>query len=120
MQEEGRNSQPMHYVHQTIAPMQAIYVGGNSLGDFPKTWVSRLIELVSKVFPSFTLLDAIGVFRGRREHSLVVQIATNDLSGIKNLAEMLRREFEQEGVGVLLQDGSGPAVYGRVAMDANR
>lgn len=104
----------MLYLHQTIAPMQAIYLGGNTHGDFPEAWMTKVIELASKDFPSFTLVNAIGVFRGTRETSMVVQISTADVIGVKNLAEKLRCQFEQEGVGVLLQDGSGPAVYGRV------
>ena len=61
---------------------------------------ARAIEILSACFPSFTITEGIGYFRGQRESMLVAQIATANPQEVADCAEIVRVALKQEGVGI--------------------
>ena len=60
----------------------------------------RAIEILSARFPSFTITEGIGFFRGERESMLVAHIATDNPQEVADCAETVRLTLKQEGVGI--------------------
>jgi len=91
--------------HTTIAPEVPelitlfIGVGGHWISDADNA-VNTVITLVSERFPSFTVTDGIGFFRGEREKVLLVHIATSTPQEVAEVAGLIRIALKQEGVGI--------------------
>lgn len=60
----------------------------------------RIRELLSLRFPSFTILPTLGVFRGNAEDTFVVKLTTQDVTDLLREVEVIRRELDQDGIGV--------------------
>ena len=76
-----------------------IGVGGHWVSDADNA-VSTVIALVSERFPSFTVTDGIGFFRGEREKVLLVHIATSTPQEVAEVAGLIRVALKQEVVGI--------------------
>ena len=76
-----------------------IGVGGHWVSDSDNA-VTTVINLVSGRFPSFTVTDGIGFFRGEREKVLLVHIATTTPEEVAEVAGLIRVALKQEGVGI--------------------
>ena len=74
-------------------------VGGHWVSDSDNA-VTTVINLVSGRFPSFTVTDGIGFFRGEREKVLLVHIATTTPEEVAEVAGLIRVALKQEGVGI--------------------
>jgi len=62
--------------------------------------LERLKELLTPLFPSFTILDAIGVFRGMTERTFVIKVTPLDVISFYNDVDFIRQELDQDGIGV--------------------
>lgn len=59
----------------------------------------RILEACVEHFPAgFTAYPALGCWQGGREDSLVIEIATDDMEGVKELAEEIAASNRQEAV----------------------
>ncbi len=63
----------------------------------------RLAAVLETAFPSFTILDAEGVYEGRRRPILMVRVRTDSTDAIVAAAQRLCLEFEQRFVGVEIE-----------------
>ena len=76
-----------------------IGVGGHWVSDADHA-VTTVVTLVSERFPSFTVTDGIGFFRGEREKVLLVHIASRTPQEVAEVAGLIRVALKQEGVGI--------------------
>lgn len=81
----------------------------------PPVDIPRLQELLGAAFPSFTLLQAEGVFRGQSERTFVVKVTAPDVIALLEEVAKLRQEFDQDGIGIE-HEGN----YHRVTEDFHR
>ncbi len=61
---------------------------------------ARVRDQVLKSFQGFTIQRARGCFLGQVEDVFLVSIATHEIGELLTLAEILRREWRQKGVGL--------------------
>ena len=61
----------------------------------------ELCGLVGQYFPSFTVQEAVGAFRGTLAPTLAIVIGSDDFARVAELGQHLRVAFAQEGVGLV-------------------
>ena len=84
-----------------IPELLALYIGLDTPKDKDgSTAKDQAIEIISARFPSFTVSDGTGFFRGEKERVLVVNIATANPQEVADCAEIVRTALNQEGVGI--------------------
>lgn len=81
-----------------------LHIGLNVPGKaWERVCKEQVIEFLAARFESFTVTDALGVFRGEREPALVVGIAVDDPQQVVDAAAALRARFGWEGVGIVFE-----------------
>ena len=80
--------------------LHRLYVASRKGEPFTRTERSAVIDAVAACFDGFTLSDALGSFRGRPIATLVIDIASPDTAGVRELASTLRRLLGQKEVGL--------------------
>ncbi len=60
----------------------------------------KVLEMLSERFPSFTITEGAGYFRGNKEKTLLVHIATEQPQEVVAAASLIREVLHQEGVGI--------------------
>ena len=75
--------------------MFTLYVGTTQDGA-----KSNITRIVGEQFPSFTILQGEGFFRGTAEPVWMVKIATEDCQRIIETAAQIRQTLNQDGVGI--------------------
>ena len=86
----------------TVTPeLLTLYIGLETPSDTDSsTAKDSAIEILSARFPSFTVTEGTGFFRGEQERVLVVHIATANPQEVADCAEIVRVALHQEGVGI--------------------
>jgi hypothetical protein len=69
-------------------------------GGDPDSARTTAISLLGERFPSFTVTEGTGFFRGSKEPVLIAQIATTAPREVAEAAEIIRSALHQEGVGI--------------------
>jgi hypothetical protein len=59
-----------------------------------------VLELGATRFDCFTATETIGIYRGKREPTLIVAVATDDAVDLTSFAKEIADVFEQEAVGL--------------------
>ncbi len=59
-------------------------------------------KLISFYFDGFSILNAIGYWKGQREDSIVIEIITNDNNKVKALVQEIKKTNRQECVLVTI------------------
>ena len=81
-------------------PVHGLFIG--SRNGHP--WSSEEREAVftekSRLFKSFTIMDAMGCYMGRPVPTLMIRVGSNDVHRIRELAHVLGRLTEQKEVGL--------------------
>ena len=80
--------------------LHRLYVASRRGEPFTRAERSAVIDAVAACFDGFTLSDALGYFQGRPIATLVIDIASPDTTGIRELASTLRRLLGQKEVGL--------------------
>jgi hypothetical protein len=80
--------------------MHALYVAGAGVSRFLDTDRERICAAVLDQFGGFNVQEATGYFRGNAHPCLVVRIATEDTDAVITVGERIRRELQQEAVGL--------------------
>ncbi len=107
-------SDELGYGYERIAPLQSIYIGSGVNGKISSDEREMLTAVIANSFPSFTVINALGYFRGSAEETMVIQIATDDTEKVRKLAYQIVIEHKQIGVGIAENlAGEGP-IYGRI------
>lgn len=101
----------------TAAPLYTLYVGNRQFAPFTEAERAAVIATASAVFPSFTLLEATGVYEGRLLPTLLIQIATHDRSEAEALCIRLGSLLGQRWIG--MSDGARYSSIPTGVMDAN-
>ena len=70
-----------------------------------------VLDHVATRFDCFTATEAIGIFHGEREPTLIVSVATDDSVNLTSFAKEIADAFEQEAVGLEL-NGRYTRVFG--------
>jgi hypothetical protein len=109
-------SKTMNSTHklEDIGTMHYIYLGGPDGGQIDSEYEQAAMDECSALFTSFSVTRATGMFRGKREETLIFHIAISDTRKITELANRLRERFDQDGVGVIRPTPQG-GFYSRVA-----
>ena len=104
----------IQYTTERIGPVHVLYVGSGPSGTLAAQDREQILELCGASFPSFTATDARGYFRGKSEDTLVIQVATDDVERVANLARDIAVARDQLGVGLAGPDANGVLVYRRI------
>ena len=80
--------------------MFTLYIGTNQTDA-----KNEIVCIVGERFPSFTLIQGEGFFRGTAEPMWMVKIATEDCQRVIETAAHIRQTLDQDGVGIE-SDGS--------------
>lgn len=62
---------------------------------------SELVRCICQYFDNFTMLQAIGYWQGRSEHSIIIEIVTNKESEVYDLAWDIGKLLKQDSVLVV-------------------
>ena len=104
----------LSYGYERVAPLQSLYIGSGPGGKICNHERELIIAITANSFPSFTVLNALGYFRGSAEETMVIQIATADTEKLRKLAYQVVIEHKQLGVGIAENlAGEGP-ISGRI------
>jgi hypothetical protein len=98
---------------ERIGPLHSLYVGSGPTGILSPEDRRRILALCGEAFPSFTCMDARGYFRGQAEETLVIQVATDDVARVLNLASEIAADQDQLAVGLASPDANGILIYRR-------
>lgn len=63
--------------------------------------LGNIPEIVSQYFHGFTVFEAIGYWKGKREKTAVVEIVTNERTEVYELARTIKELNQQENVLVV-------------------
>lgn len=74
------------------------YIGANN--STKRVEQNKAVKIISKYFKGFTLAKSTGYWQGEQEHSITVEIETEDLKTILATAKELCKELKQQAVGV--------------------
>lgn len=82
-------------------PLYRIYIGSNNktkkITAKDETYILKTLSLIS---PSLTTYRAKGYFKGVEEETLVVSIATQKFSELKETLRIIRKNLKQDGIGL--------------------
>ena len=81
-------------------PLYLLYVANKSGNEFSTTDREALFTLVARSFPSFTVTEAFGVYKGRQLPTLVLHIASKDQLALSLLCQAIGRLFAQDYIGL--------------------
>ena len=98
---------------EDIGTMHCVYLGAPDGGQIDSEYEQAAMAECSALFTSFSVTRATGMFRGKREETLIFHIAISDTGKITELANRLRERFDQDGVGVIRPTPQG-GFYSRV------
>lgn len=74
-----------------------IYIGSNN--ETHKLEASRSIDIISRYFEGFTAYEVIGYWRGSKENTLKVEVASDEGSTkVIRLCKELKKELQQEAI----------------------
>jgi len=59
---------------------------------------AKIIELITKYFDGFTLIEGQGYWRGKSEKTLIIEIMTTGCISVKRLASRIKSLNNQESV----------------------
>ena len=96
---------------QPSKPYLLMHIGLNLPDGTGPVSKNAVVEFLASLFDSFTVVDALGIFRGEREPALVVGIAT-DPQRVIDAAADLRAKFGWDGIGIVVN-----GAYTRVTQD---
>ena len=107
-------SQPtsLPYRVEDIGPMYSIILGSPASGQISVEYREQAIALCAAAFDSFTIVKSEGFFKGTREESLMIQVATQEPDKVIVLAAQLAEVFAQDGVGVVRPVGPETSYMG--------
>jgi len=98
MENEPKPGAPEHEPEALI--LHRLYVASRKGAPFTRAERSAVIDAVAACSDGFTLSDALGYFQGRPIATLVIDIASPNTAGIRELASTLRRLLGQKEVGL--------------------
>ena len=102
---------------EDIGTMHYVYLGAPGGGQIDSEDELAAMDECSALFMSFCVTRATGMFRGKREETLVFHIATPETELIVEFASRLRARFNQDGVGIVRPTPQG-GLYSRVVRSA--
>ena len=92
-----------------------LFIGLNSLtGRNTEESRARAIAILGESFPSFTVTEGTGFFRGKEEPVLVVHIATTLPQQAADCVARIRAELHQEGVGIAFRGHYFRSIEGHI------
>jgi len=84
--------------HCPAAPrVISLYVGSSA-----ENAKEDLINIIRENFESFTMIDTEGFYRGQYEPAWLIKLTAEDIFLVVNIAEKIRSQLKQEGVGIEL------------------
>ena len=86
-------------ITQRIGPLHRLFIGLHR-PDGSSVERDAVFDLVATRFNCFTATETIGYYKGSREPTLVVEVATDDDVDLIPFAKDIADAFEQEAVGV--------------------
>lgn len=104
----------LSYGYERVAPLQSLYIGSGPGSKISNKERVLIIAIAANSFPSFTVLNGLGCFRGSAEETMVIQIATADTEKLRKLAYQIVIEHKQLGVGIAENLAGEGLIYGRI------
>ena len=93
---------PIQHVNEvvTMLPVHKLYVGLSCSDSLTQAYRNNVVKIVAGRIESFTITDALGYFRGMPEQTLVITIAHDDYELVETIADELRVQLRQDGIGL--------------------
>ena len=60
----------------------------------------RFLKIVDDIFPSYTIQNAVGSWKGQKEDTKILSVSTDSKKDVIRLAEEYKNIFSQDAVGI--------------------
>ena len=81
-------------------PVHGLFIGSRNGDAWSPEKRDAVFTQTSRLFNSFTIMDAMGCYMGRPVPTLMVSVGSNDVRRIRYLAHVLGRLTKQKEVGL--------------------
>ena len=81
-------------------PVHGLFIGSRNGDAWSAEERDAVFTETSRLFKSFTIMDALGCYMGRPVPTLMVRVGSNDVHRIRELAHVLGRLTKQKEVGL--------------------
>ena len=81
-------------------PVHGLFIGSRNGDAWSPEKRDAVFTETSRLFKSFTIMDALGCYMGRPVPTLMVRVGSNDVHRIRELAHVLGRLTKQKEVGL--------------------
>ena len=81
-------------------PVHGLFIGSRNGDAWSPEERDAVFTETSRLFKSFTIMDAMGCFMGRPVPTLMVRVGSNDVQRVRELAHVLGRLTKQKEVGL--------------------
>jgi hypothetical protein len=75
-----------------------LFIGANN--STKEVEIDKIKDITGSAFDAFTIIPAVGFWKGSEEHSVIVQIESMDKLRIEQLATILKNELHQEAIAI--------------------
>ena len=81
-------------------PVHGLFIGSRNGDALSPEERDEVFTETSRLFKSFTIMDAMGCYIGRPVPTLMIRVGSNDVRRIRYLAHVLGRLTKQKEVGL--------------------
>ena len=87
-------------VDDVAMPVHGLFIGSRNGDAWSPEKRDAVFTETSRLFKSFTIMDAMGCYMGRPVPTLMIRVGSNDVHRIRELAHVLGRLTKQKEVGL--------------------
>ena len=80
--------------------VHGLFIGSRNGGPWSTEDRDAVFTETSRLFNSFTIMDAMACYRGRPVPTLMIRVGSNDVQRVRELAHVLGRLTKQKEVGL--------------------
>ena len=81
-------------------PVHSLFIGSRNGDAWSPEERDAVFTETSRLFKSFTIMDAMGCYMGRPVPTLMIRVGSNDVQRVRELAHVLGRLTKQKEVGL--------------------
>ena len=81
-------------------PVHGLFIGSRNGDAWSPEECDAVFTETSRLFKSFTIMDAMGCYIGRPVPTLMIRVGSNDVHKVRELAHVLGRLTKQKEVGL--------------------
>ena len=81
-------------------PVHGLFIGSGNGDAWSPEKRDAVFTETSRLFKSFTIMDAMGCYMGRPVPTLMIRVGSNDVQRVRKLAHVLGQLTKQKEVGL--------------------